>query len=292
MSLWQHIAAQISDINGSPFKPQPPSHIGGGCINQALKLSDGCQHWFVKINDAGRIDMFEAEAEGLNAMADTQTIRVPRALCTGTYDDQSYIVIDYISHGRSRSDSQQQAGRELAAMHRHTAERFGWHRNNTIGATHQRNDWTDSWIDFWRDHRLGFQLQLAAGNGHGGRLQSNGEQLLSRFGTLIDHAPVPSLLHGDLWGGNITFDTEGHPVIFDPAVYYGDREADLAMTELFGGFSSDFYAAYCEAWPVDPGYRVRRQLYNLYHILNHLNLFGGGYAGQAQGLIDRLLAEC
>jgi len=292
MNLWQHIAAQISDINGSPFEPHPPSLVGGGCINQALKLTDGCQHWFVKINDADRIDMFEAEAEGLNAMADTQTIRVPKALCTGTYENQSYIVIDYISHGRSRNDSQEQAGNELAAMHRHTAERFGWHRNNTIGATHQRNDWTDTWIDFWRDHRLGFQLQLAAGNGHGGRLQSSGEQLLLRFDALINHNPEPSLLHGDLWGGNITFDTEGHPVIFDPAVYYGDREADLAMTELFGGFSNDFYAAYREAWPVDPGYRVRRQLYNLYHILNHLNLFGGGYAGQAQGLIDRLLAEC
>jgi len=292
MNLWQHIAAQISDINGSPFEPHPPSLVGGGCINQALKLSDGCLHWFVKINDADRIDMFEAEAEGLNAMADTQTIRVPKALCTGTYENQSYIVIDYISHGRSRNDSQEQAGNELAAMHRHTAERFGWHRNNTIGATHQRNDWTDTWIDFWRDHRLGFQLQLAAGNGHGGRLQSSGEQLLLRFDALINHNPEPSLLHGDLWGGNITFDTEGHPVIFDPAVYYGDREADLAMTELFGGFSNDFYAAYREAWPVDPGYRVRRQLYNLYHILNHLNLFGGGYAGQAQGLIDRLLAEC
>lgn len=292
MSMWQHIAAQISTRTGSSFEPRAPSPVGGGCINQALKLSDGCRHWFVKINKPEGIGMFEAEAEGLNALASTQTIRVPRALCTGVYENHSYIVIDYILHGRSRGDSQAQAGRELAAMHRHSAEQFGWHRQNTIGATHQPNDWADDWIDFWRLRRLGFQLHLAGRNGHGGQLQSSGEQLLSRFDALIDHAPQASLLHGDLWGGNITFDSEGHPVIFDPAVYHGDRETDLAMTELFGGFSSDFYAAYRESWPLDAGYRVRRQLYNLYHILNHLNLFGGGYRAQAQGLIDRLLAEC
>lgn len=266
--------------------------MGGGCINQAQKLSDGCQHWFVKTNNADRVAMFEAEAEGLNALAETATIGVPRALCTGTLDGRSYIVIEYIEHGRSRDDSQALAGRQLAAMHRHLADQYGWHRDNTIGATPQYNHWEAQWSVFWRDHRLGFQLDLAARQGHTGRLQSSGEQLLSRFTALIDHAPQPSLLHGDLWGGNITFNTEGQPVIFDPAVYYGDRETDLAMTELFGGFSADFYAAYREAWPLAPGYRVRRQLYNLYHVLNHLNLFGGGYAGQAQGLIDRLLAEC
>jgi len=292
MNLWQHIAAEIGKHTGTRFEPRTPSNVGGGCINQAAKLSDGCQHWFIKVNDAELLDMFEAEAEGLNAMAETQTIRVPRALCTGSFENHSYIVIEYISHGRSRSDSQQQAGRELAAMHRHTAERFGWHRDNTIGATPQHNSWNDNWTEFWRTQRLGFQLELAAKNGYGGHLQTSGEQLLLRFDTLIDYAPEPSLLHGDLWGGNITFDTHGHPVIFEPAVYYGDREADLAMTELFGGFSSDFYAAYREAWPVAPGYRVRRQLYNLYHVLNHLNLFGGGYGGQAQALMDRLLAEC
>jgi len=292
MNLWQQIAADISAHSNENFEPHPPKSIGGGCINQAMKLSDGCRHWFVKVNSADRLDMFEAEAEGLNAMAGTQTIRVPKALCTGAFENQSYIVIEYVPHGRSRSDSHSQAGRELAEMHRHTAEQFGWHRDNTIGATEQTNNWTDNWIEFWRDQRLGFQLALAAGNGYGGRLQNSGEQLLARFSVLLKHAPAPSLLHGDLWGGNITFDTDGHPVIFDPAVYYGDREADIAMTELFGGFSSDFYAAYREAWPLDSGYRIRRQLYNLYHILNHLNLFGGGYASQAQGLIDRLLAEC
>jgi fructosamine-3-kinase len=292
MTLWSHIAAHISEQTGTTFEPHPPRHVGGGCINQAARLSDGCQHWFVKTNGAGRLDMFEAEAEGLNAMADTHTIRVPRALCTGRYDNQSYIVIEYIEQGQPRADSQALAGRQLAAMHRHRADAFGWHRDNTIGATPQANAWNRDWIAFWREQRLGFQLRLAAQHGYAGRLQRSGEQLLARFPTLIDHAPQPSLLHGDLWGGNITFDPQGRPAIFDPAVYYGDREADLAMTELFGGFDSDFYAAYREAWPLDPGYRVRRQLYNLYHVLNHLNLFGGGYGGQAQGMIDRLLAQC
>ena len=176
-------------------------------------------------------------------------------------------------------------------MHRHTAERFGWERDNTIGATHQANAWREDWITFWREQRLGFQLELVGRHGYTG-LQRHGERLLDRFQVLIDHDPLPSLLHGDLWGGNISYDNTGEPVIFDPAVYYGDHKADLAMTELFGGFGSDFYAAYRAAWPLDAGYPTRKMLYNLYHILNHTNLFGGGYAGQAQGMIERLLAAC
>lgn len=292
MEFWQHIAAHIGELSGSEFTPKTPSSIGGGCINQAFKLSDGCQHWFVKTNTAEQLSMFEAEAAGLNAMAETATIGVPSALCTGTHESSSYIVLDYISHGRSNRDSQRLAGERLAQMHQHQAESFGWHRDNTIGATPQRNTWTADWISFWRDHRLGFQLQLAAAKGYGGRLQKLGDELLERFPALIDHAPHPSLLHGDLWGGNITFNTRAEPVIFDPAVYYGDREADLAMTELFGGFSQDFYNAYNDTWRLDEGYRVRKRLYNLYHILNHLNLFGGGYGSQAEGMMDRLLAEC
>ncbi len=290
MTLWEHIAAHIGEASGHPFRAAPPRHLGGGCINTALRLSDGEHAWFVKTNGAERLDMFEAEAEGLAALADTDTLRVPRPLCTGTHDGQSYIVMEYIASGSAGANGQALAGERLAAMHRHTVERFGWHRDNTIGATHQPNAWRDDWIDFWREQRLAFQLELAARNGFP-NLARRGELLLDRFAALIDHDPAPSLLHGDLWGGNITFDTNGQPVIFDPAVYYGDREADLAMTELFGGFGSDFYAAYRAAWPLDPGYRVRRELYNLYHILNHANLFGSGYAGQAQRMIDRLLAE-
>jgi protein-ribulosamine 3-kinase len=291
-TLWQDIAAAISQHSRQNFKPQTPQRVAGGSISQAIKLSDGKQNWFVKTNQASLLDMFAAEAAGLNALADTQTLQVPRALCSGISQGQSYIVLEYINFGRASNHSHAQAGEQLAAMHQHTAGHFGWQQTNTIGATRQPNHWQVNWADFWRDQRLGFQLELAAQNGYGGLLQKQGEKLLMHLPVLLNHQPQASLLHGDLWSGNLGFNQMGEPVIFDPAVYYGDREADLAMTELFGGFSPDFYAAYRNTWPLDVGYPVRKRLYNLYHILNHANLFGGGYANQAQNMIDQLLAEC
>ena len=256
-----------------------------------MRLSDGRQHWFVKLNSADRLDMFEAEALGLQEMADTGTIRVPRPLCTGHHAGQSYIVMEYIPLGRGSGKAMAAAGEQLAALHRNTASAFGWHRSNTIGSTHQPNDWERNWILFWRKQRLGFQLELAARNGFGGKIQKLGEELLEKFPALMEHDPVPSLIHGDLWGGNLAYDDQDRPVIYDPATYYGDREAEIAMTELFGGFGKSFYDAYSAAWPLDPGYGVRKTLYNLYHILNHANMFGGGYIGQAQSMMERLLAE-
>jgi fructosamine-3-kinase len=234
--------------------------------------------------------MFQAERDGLDAMAATDTIRVPRPLCCGVAAGQSFIAMEYVPLGGAGSATAALAGERLAAMHRSTAAAHGWHRDNTIGATPQPNAEDADWARFWCERRLGFQLELAARNGCGGRLQARGARLLGCVGALLNHAPVPSLLHGDLWGGNLGGDADGNPVIFDPACYYGDREADIAMTELFGGFGSRFYAAYNAAWPLDPGYETRKTLYNLYHILNHLNLFGGGYGSQAERMIDRLLA--
>ena len=252
-------------------------------------LSDGSRSYFVKLNAADRLDMFEAEAEGLAALAAPGAIRVPEPVCTGTAGGQSYLVMELLDLG-GRLDAAR-AGRQLAKLHWATAERFGWHRDNTIGSTPQRNPESTDWVAFWREHRLGHQLELAARNGYGGRLQTAGERLMERLDALIGHRPEPSILHGDLWGGNIGATPDGEPVIFDPAVYHGDRETDIAMTELFGGFGSAFYAAYREAWPLDAGYATRKTLYNLYHILNHLNLFGGGYLSQSQGMIERLVAE-
>ncbi|MCP5314675.1 MAG: fructosamine kinase family protein [Chromatiaceae bacterium] len=292
VDLWRDIADQIGRATGRPFQASAPRAQGGGCINQAFALTDGHATWFVKTNDATRLEMFEAEADGLNALADSASIAAPRALCTGTSGRHSFIVLEFLRLGRGDSDGWRTAGRQLAELHRHHNPTFGWHRSNTIGATLQRNEPDPDWTAFWRDRRLGFQLEEAARNGHGGRLQVLGEQLLARFPALIDHNPQASLLHGDLWGGNIGFTDSGAPAIYDPATYFGDREAELAMTELFGGFSADFYAAYREAWPIDPGYRVRKTLYNLYHVLNHLNLFGGGYGGQAERMMQELLAEC
>jgi fructosamine-3-kinase len=173
-----------------------------------------------------------------------------------------------------------------------TADRFGWHIDNTIGSTPQPNSPADNWVEFWREQRLGFQLQTAAGSGYGGELQRLGERLLAEMPALFTtHDPVPSMLHGDLWGGNYGALRDGTPVIFDPAFYYGDREADLAMTTLFGGFGGQFYAAYNEAWPLDDGYEVRKTFYNIYHIINHLNLFGGGYHRQAISMIESVLSS-
>jgi fructosamine-3-kinase len=289
MTDWHSIAEQIASASGRPFNPERPQTVGGGCINRAVVLSDGDQRLFVKLNDAAMLPMFEAESAGLAEMAATKSIRVPVPICTGVAGRDSFIAMEHLELG-GRGDAAA-AGRQLAAMHRATRERFGWDRDNTIGSTPQRNTEHHDWVSFWAEQRLGFQLDLAARNGYGGRLQQRGERLRERFGVLIDHAPAASLLHGDLWGGNLGYARSGEPVIFDPACYYGDREADLAMTELFGGFGGQFRSAYEEAWPLAPGYAVRKQLYNLYHILNHLNLFGGGYLSQAEMMIDRLLSE-
>ena len=202
-------------------------------------------------------------------------------------------MLDYLalSAGGLDKASGARLGEQLASMHRTLGAGFGWMRDNTIGSTPQINTQESDWIVFWRDHRLGFQLTLAAHDGHTGELQRQGERLLQRLPSFFsDYRPLPSLLHGDLWGGNAAATAAGEPVIFDPAVYYGDREADIAMTELFGNFPPAFYAAYRATWPLDTGYAQRRDLYNLYHVLNHLNLFGAGYLRQAQSMIAKLLA--
>ncbi|MBK1723298.1 fructosamine kinase family protein [Thiocystis violacea] len=289
MTQWAAIAQAISAATGEPFQVKTDRPVGGGCINTAAILSDHHRSYFIKLNAADRVAMFEAESEGLVALAAPDAIHVPKPICSGTSGGQSYLAMELLDLG-GRLDGAR-AGRQLAELHRATADAFGWHRDNTIGSTPQRNAQSDDWVDFWRAQRLGPQLEIAAANGHGGRLQTAGERLMDRLDALIGHQPAASILHGDLWGGNIGATRGGEPVIFDPAVYHGDREADIAMTELFGGFGSDFYAAYRESWPLDAGYATRKILYNLYHILNHLNVFGGGYLSQSQGMIERLLAE-
>lgn len=291
MGLWQDIALQISAVSGERFELETQQAIAGGCINQAYRLKGrGGKRYFVKLNRANLLPMFEAEVEGLQELVEADAIKVPEPVCSGMASDQAFLVLEDLSLGGTGSMAV--FGRQLAQMHRHTQPQFGWHRNNTIGSTTQINTPVDSWIAFWRERRLGFQLQLAAKNGAARSLINKGEKLLNSFDRLFSHyQPVASVLHGDLWSGNYAFTREGEAVIFDPAVYYGDRETDMAMSELFGGFPADFYAAYEEAWPLDAGYAVRRRLYNLYHILNHFNLFGGGYAVQAEGMIEGLLGE-
>jgi protein-ribulosamine 3-kinase len=290
MSLWEAIGEGLTEVTGEPGAVTPLGEVGGGCINRAMRINHGGQTYFVKLNDAAHADMFAAEARGLRELRDSRSLRVPEPLCYGADAQSAWLVLEDLALGGSGNPAA--LGRGLATMHKVTQEHFGWVQDNTIGSTPQINTPEPDWLVFWREHRLRFQLDLAARHGHGGRLRERGERLLSEFPRLFaDYRPVASLLHGDLWSGNYAYTREGEPVIFDPAVYYGDREADLAMTELFGGFGREFYAAYREAWPLDEGYAVRKTLYNLYHVLNHLNLFGGGYLSQAQGMIDRLLSE-
>ncbi len=239
---------------------------------------------------------YAAEAEGLRELAGAQALRVPAVLAVGEVEGRAVLALEWLElsvGGEGDARCQARLGEGLAMQHRCLAARHGWHRDNTIGATPQRNAWDDDWVRFFQQHRLGVQLDRAARNGLEPGIVERGRELCERCGAFFSsYHPRPSLLHGDLWGGNAgRLAATGEPVVFDPAVYYGDREADLAMTRLFGGFSPAFYAAYQSAWPLDPAAGTRRTLYNLYHVLNHFNLFGGGYGRQAAGMIDRLLAE-
>jgi len=289
--MWHIIEKSISEKSGQPFKIKQRSAISGGCINQAFLITDGIQRYFIKLNDATGLPMLEAEYKGLEAILATETIKAPQPLCCGIAENHAFLAMHYIDT-RNSLNNHVQLGEQLAAMHRKHFDYFGWQQDNTIGSTLQLNPRCANWVDFWREQRLGFQLELAAQKGFGGTLQKEGKKLMACFGVLFErHSPQPSLLHGDLWSGNYCFDSEGSPVIFDPASYYGDREADIAMTELFGGFSNEFYRAYQSAFPLDSGYHTRKTLYNLYHILNHLNLFGHSYLSQAQQMIRQLLNE-
>lgn len=288
---WESIERHISKIMGKTTIIESDQSVSGGCINQAYKLTDNHKNqWFVKTNSPLRLAMFEAEEQGLKEITKSHAIKVPKTICSGKSKSFSYLVLEYVL--LNSSINQKETGYQLARMHKSQADAFGWKIDNTIGATTQSNKQHDDWQSFWREERLLFQLDLAHKKGFSTRDYENGLKLVDNLSTFFStYTPIASLLHGDLWGGNCASDENKQPVIFDPAVYYGDRETDIAMTELFGGFNADFYAAYNNEFPLDDGYTVRKTLYNLYHILNHYNLFGGGYASQAASMINTLLAE-
>lgn len=291
MKRWQLIIQHIEQITGQAFALAQQKSIGGGCISSAFLLSgDDGRQFFVKTSETGQQAMFSAEARGLQEIASSNTVTVPHPVCFGENESQSYIVLQYLNMcGKA---NQRLLGEQLAAMHNITAKQFGWHINNTIGDTFQGNMWADNWLNFWSKQRLGFQLQLAAQNGYGGKLQSLGEKLLLEMPLLFTGREIkPSMLHGDLWGGNVAGLSDGTPVIFDPAFYYGDREVELAMSYLFGGFSADFYVSYQNIYPLDDGFAVRKTFYNVYHIINHLNIFAGTYYDQAVAMLEQLLSE-
>ncbi len=268
---------------------------GGGCIHRAEVVElEGGRRYFVKSNPAPPPRIFEREAEGLAALAAAGAIRVPEPLGTGERP-MPFLVMEAIEAGRRRSGFSAAFGRRFARLHRAnadaggTVERFGFDRDNHIGATPQPNPWTGDWVDFFRRHRLGHQLALAREKGVSDpALERLGDRLLRRLDDLIGEPDEPPcLLHGDLWSGNFMVGEAGEPVLVDPAAYYGRREADLAMTRLFGGFDRRFYAAYEEVWPLAPGSGERLEIYKLYHLLNHLNLFGRGYRDGCVSIMTR-----
>jgi len=274
------------------------SPISGGYTNIAWRLEGdrppgqvaGAACFFVKLNSADKAAMFAAECAGLAALAATHTVRVPRVITQGVAGQHAFLVLEYFDLFRHGDNNL--LGTQLASLHRVQAPLFGWNQDNTLSLTPQHNTESSDWPGFWREQRLGFQLELALRNGYGGRLQKLGREVMDALPDLFaGYHPLASLLHGDLWAGNYAFLADGAPLMFDPAPYFGDRETDLAMTELFGGFDPEFYAAYQADYPLDAGYAIRKTLYKLYHILNHCNLVGSSYLMQAEGMMRSLLGE-
>lgn len=287
---WSDLAWQITCATGKSFGIRAHKPVGGGCINQAFRLDGERQSYFLKLNTAESLEMFEAEALGLQELRGRCALKVPEPICWGRQGGNSYLVLEWLDLKPLVGRASTALGEGLAELHHVTSALHGWSRDNTLGTTRQRNTPEGDWLHFWREQRLGYQLKLATKKEP--RLNEPGARLLEKLDPLLaGHEPAASLLHGDLWAGNAAQDSQGKAAIFDPAVYYGDREAEIAMMELFGGFGAEVLPAYKLSWPLPPGYlEVRRDLYQLYHILNHFNLFGGHYADQALQCMTRLLA--
>ena len=284
------ISEAITLATGVPFELAEKSSLSGGCINRASRIrSFDNRDFFVKENEIGFLPFFEAEAKALEEIEGTSTLQVPRVISFGSLPDGSFLILSFVTEGSSTKLGESRLGEALADLHKIRQPHFGWKIDNCIGSTPQPNPKSEDWIEFFRSHRLEHQFKLARKKG---KEFTNSDQLLSELDCFFpDYSPQPSLLHGDLWGGNTSYDSRGMPFVFDPASYYGDREADLAFTYMFGGFSKSFYESYQSVFPLDSGFQIRKTLYNLYHELNHFNLFGGGYAYSAQSSIDQLLSS-
>jgi len=287
-SSFSSVAKAISEATGSSFEPSASSSIGGGCISRASRITgtDG-RSFFLKQNDLDFHDFFEAEGRALKEIEATSTVTVPEVIAVGITGQFSFLVLSFMEEGADSPASQAELGTQLARLHEIEQPFFGWHRDNCIGATPQPNPRCDDWVPFYANHRLTHQFDLAQNKGQ--RFPGSTDLLENLSAFFVSYSPTPALLHGDLWGGNAGVDKQSTPFLYDPASYYGDRETDLAFTFMFGGFSTPFYQAYEAVYPLDPGFKIRKVLYNLYHELNHYNLFGGGYASSAQSSIQQLL---
>lgn len=283
-SLAQAVESAVRAALGSAWRWRAADRIGGGSIADVWRIDADGGPLFLKTGAATH--PFDAEAQALEEIAATRTVRVPRPIASGVAAAQGFLVLEWID--LHESGDWAAAGATVAALHAATREAYGWHRDNTIGAAPQFNAWTPDWAAFYRERRLRPQFHFARERGLHALAALEDAACCASDALLAGEAPPASLLHGDLWRGNLAFDAAGRAVLFDPATYYGDAETDLAMARLFGGFPASFFAAYDAARPPRPGRGERLKLYQLYHVLNHANLFGGGYVAQARGIIDSL----
>ena len=281
----------ISKLLSSYFKQQidvfSQSYVGGGSINSALKVETSKGVFFVKYNSKSRYpEMFDKEARGLNLLSKTNAIKVPEVVTYGDIEDESFLVLKYIESGTKTIKFWDDFAKNLVGMHKNTNDRFGLDHNNYIGSLKQFNNWKNTWTDFFREERLEVQIKMARDSSLLDRgIISAFERFYNRLDEIFPYEP-PALIHGDLWSGNFMTGKNG-AVIIDPAVYYGHREMDLGMSQLFGGFSKDFYTSYDKYYPLEKGWQKRMYYCNLYPLLVHVNLFGGGYVGSVKSIISR-----
>lgn len=278
--MWHFISEQISKCIQQDFICDDIREVKAGDSHKAFKISDGKHRFFVKTNEKYHLPNFEAEAEGLEHLSNTQVFKVPKVICAGLVSDHSFLVLEHIAMTQGNETTWYQFGQALAKLHtNHTQQMYGWQEDNFIGLTPQPNLWQKKWSVFFAEQRIGFMLQLLSEKGH---ILANIDRVVESVKSLlVGHNPKSSMLHGDLWQGNAGFHKD-HPVLFDPAFYFGDRETDLAMTELFGRFPDSFYQGYDDIWPLAADYQYRKPIYQLYHVLNHALLFGGHYLDSAK----------
>jgi protein-ribulosamine 3-kinase len=291
-TLTHRLAAHLTQHLGREVEVRHADPVGGGSINDAYGLDTSAGRWFVKVNAADRFpSMFAAEADGLRRLGATGGVRVPAVIATGEERadgrDESFILMEWVEQGLRTTTFWQAFGRALAALHRHTAPAFGLEVDNYIGSLPQVNTPEGDWHTFFIRHRLEPQLRMARDRKRvEAGMAFRFERLFHQLDRLFPAEP-PALLHGDLWSGNHLCDAGGRPVLIDPAVYHGHREMDIAMTRLFGGFDPAFLTAYQEEWPLEAGWEERLDVCNLYPLLVHVNLFGGGYVAQVEAVLRR-----
>ena len=286
--FYEKIAAVLSGHFQQPITINGLKPLLGGSINEAYQLQTSCGHFFIKINNTKRYPgMFKQEAKGLELLKNAKAIKIPKVILTGESDDTSFIILEFIAGAVLQPGFWQTFGQQLAQLHQHTNDSFGLDYDNYIGSLHQNNQQHATWPEFFINERLQAQIKMARDHHQmDSSVISKFENLFSRLNELFPNEP-PALLHGDLWSGNFMTGNNGEPVIMDPAVYYGHREMDLAMTKLFGGFDNQLYRSYHEQYPLEKGWEERVDICNLYPLMVHVNLFGGSYLLQVKRIVNR-----